>query len=104
MITIQVDYREADLLKNIHHLMETVEQFKNLVVETKNLSLGDVSFIEKRENDEESVTHLLIERKTISDLVSSIKDGRYNEQSFRLNELEIHNHNILPSLQHHSYS
>jgi len=95
MITIQVDYREADLLKNIHHLMETVEQFKNLVVETKNLSLGDVSFIEKRENDEESVTHLLIERKTLSDLVSSIKDGRYNEQSFRLNELEIHNHNIL---------
>jgi len=95
MITIQVDYRETDLLKNIHHLMETVEQFKNLVVETKNLSLGDVSFIEKRENDEESVTHLLIERKTLSDLVSSIKDGRYNEQSFRLNELEIHNHNIL---------
>jgi len=95
MITIQVDYREADLLKNIQHLIENVEQFKNLVVETKNLSLGDISLIEKRENNTESVTHLLIERKTISDLVSSIKDGRYNEQSFRLNELEIHNHNIL---------
>ena len=95
MITIQIDYREADLLKNIQHLIENVEQFKNLVVETKNLSLGDISLIEKRENDTESVTHLLIERKTISDLVSSIKDGRYNEQSFRLNELEIQNHNIL---------
>ena len=95
MITIQIDYREADLLKNIQHLIESVEQFKNLVVETKNLSLGDISLIEKRENDKESVNHLLIERKTISDLVSSIKDGRYNEQSFRLNELAIHNHNIL---------
>jgi len=95
MITIQVDYREADLLKNIQHFIESVEQFKNLVVETKNLSLGDISLIEKRENEEETITHLLIERKTISDLVSSIKDGRYNEQSFRLNELEIHNHNIL---------
>ena len=95
MITIQIDYRETDLLKNIQHLIESVEQFKNLVVETKNLSLGDISLIEKRENDTESVTHLLIERKTISDLVSSIKDGRYNEQSYRLNELEIHNHNIL---------
>lgn len=95
MITIQIDYRESDLLKNIQHLIESVEQFKNLVVETKNLSLGDISLIEKRENDTESVTHLLIERKTISDLVSSIKDGRYNEQSYRLNELEIHNHNIL---------
>lgn len=95
MITIQIDYREADLLKNIQHLIESVEQFKNLVVETKNLSLGDISLIEKREKEEESVNHLLIERKTISDLVSSIKDGRYNEQSFRLNELAIHNHNIL---------
>jgi ERCC4-type nuclease len=95
MITIQIDYREADLLKNIQHLIESVEQFKNLVVETKNLSLGDISLIEKREKEEETITHLLIERKTISDLVSSIKDGRYNEQSFRLNELEIHNHNIL---------
>ena len=30
----------------------------------------------------------------LSDLMSSIKDGRYNEQSFRLNESELDNHNI----------
>ena len=95
MFTIQIDYRESDLLKNIQHLIESVEQFKKLTVETKNLSLGDISFIEKRENDTETVMHLLMERKSLSDLVSSIKDGRYNEQSYRLNELEIHNHNIL---------
>ena len=94
MFTIQIDYRESDLLKNIQHLIDSVEQFKKLVIETKNLSLGDISLIEKRENETE-LTHLLIERKSISDLVSSIKDGRYNEQSYRLNELAIHNHNIL---------
>ena len=94
MFTIQIDYREADLLKNIQHLIDSVEQFKKLAIETKNLSLGDISFIEKREN-EADLTHLLMERKSLSDLVSSIKDGRYNEQSFRLNELAIHNHNIL---------
>ena len=95
MFTIQIDYRESDLLKNIQYLIDSVEQFKKLAIETKNLSLGDISLIEKRENDTESVTHLLIERKSLSDLVSSIKDGRYNEQSYRLNELAIHNHNIL---------
>ena len=36
-----------------------------------------------------------IERKTVNDLVSSIKDGRYAEQSFRLNECNLHNHNII---------
>ena len=38
---------------------------------------------------------LIIERKSISDLLSSIKDGRYEEQSYRLNGSSIHNHNII---------
>ena len=37
---------------------------------------------------------LVIERKSINDLLSSIKDGRYAEQSYRLNGLPNHNHNI----------
>ena len=37
---------------------------------------------------------ILIERKSLNDLESSIKDGRYSEQSIRLNSSEIHNHNI----------
>ena len=37
----------------------------------------------------------MIERKTWKDLAASIRDGRYNEQSFRLNECDIHNHNII---------
>ena len=37
---------------------------------------------------------MIFERKTISDLISSIKDGRYREQSYRLTQLPINNHNI----------
>jgi len=96
MLIIQVDYREADLYKNIQHFIETTEQFKNLIVEVKNLSLGDIAFVENDSDSESNmITHLLIERKTLGDLVASIKDGRYEEQSYRLNHLDIPNHNIL---------
>ena len=36
----------------------------------------------------------LIERKSLNDLESSIKDGRYNEQSLRLDKYDLANHNI----------
>ena len=58
-------------------------------VELDNLNIGD--FIIKNNNDE---LIMIFERKSLSDLMSSIKDGRYNEQSFRLNESELDNHNI----------
>ena len=37
---------------------------------------------------------LIFERKSLADLISSIKDGRYIEQSFRLSECSLDNHNI----------
>jgi len=54
------------------------------------LHIGDIVF----ENDSGSPI-LIFERKTLNDLASSIKDGRYNEQSFRLDKEAIHNHNII---------
>ena len=47
-------------------------------IEFKNLDIGDIIF---KFNNE---IVLIIERKTISDLYSSIKDGRYKEQKIRL--------------------
>ena len=38
---------------------------------------------------------MIIERKTLNDLASSLRDGRYREQSYRLNGTNIHNHNIV---------
>ena len=46
-------------------------------------------------NDDENNNIILFERKTISDLLASIKDGRYREQSYRLSGSEYHNHNII---------
>jgi len=56
---------------------------------TGNLDLGD--FIIK--DDKENIM-MIFERKTIADLISSIKDGRYKEQSFRLSQLPLNNHHI----------
>ncbi len=58
-------------------------------ISTGNLDIGD--FVIKTDNDE---TIMIFERKSLADLVSSIKDGRYTEQSFRLSEHPLDNHNI----------
>jgi ERCC4-type nuclease len=55
-------------------------------VSLENLELGDI--IIKNDNDQ---VVLLFERKSLADLVSSIKDGRYKEQSFRLSHSELDN-------------
>ena len=52
------------------------------------MPLGDIIIYD--DNDEK----LVIERKCLNDLLASIKDGRYEEQSYRLNGLNHPNHNI----------
>lgn len=61
-----------------------------LTIETKKLDLGDLVLC--GDNDE---LLLLFERKSISDLASSVQDGRYREQSSRLCNSSIENHNII---------
>lgn len=86
VITIRIDVRESDLIKRC----ETISPlFPNIKIVTEQLALGDIII-----NDGASEL-LLIERKTITDLAASIKDGRYEEQSYRLNGIEHHNHNII---------
>ena len=58
-------------------------------VTVQNLDLGD--FIFKYNNE----IVCLIERKTISDLLASIKDGRYKEQKIRLQNCGIETHKIM---------
>ena len=86
---IKIDIREQDLLNHCKKTLEIVPNFKNLTIQTENLPLGDIII-----ND--GVTdRIIIERKTLSDLAASIKDGRYDEQSYRLNGISHHNHNII---------
>jgi crossover junction endonuclease MUS81 len=85
---IKVDNREQELLKQINQLVLFIPVFKQIKVETANLPLGDIIISDDTEDK------IIIERKCLNDLLASIKDGRYEEQSYRLNGLNHHNHNI----------
>jgi ERCC4-type nuclease len=86
---IKIDNREEELIKNINFLIANIPSFKDIQVIVETLPLGDIIICD---DDSEK---LVIERKSVNDLLSSIKDGRYEEQSYRLNGLNHHNHNII---------
>jgi len=86
---IKVDNRESEILTQIKQLVLFIPIFKQIKIVTENLPLGDLIIADEIEDK------LIIERKTITDLLASIKDGRYDEQSYRLNGLKHHNHNII---------
>ena len=91
---IKIDNRERELIKKCEDLLVAVPAFKELKIEVQQLPLGDI-IICSNQNDNRQIDNILVERKTLSDLAASIKDGRYDEQSYRLNGLPIHNHNII---------
>lgn len=85
---IKVDTREVGLIKALKIMSATSEKH-SIPVTVETLPLGDV-IITDGENE-----RLIIERKSVEDLLASIKDGRYEEQSYRLNGIPHHNHNII---------
>jgi crossover junction endonuclease MUS81 len=96
---IKIDYRETDLLNKITTILST-KGLDDITLKSENLPLGDIIIC--ADNGDEK---MILERKTLQDLAASIRDGRYKEQSFRLNECNIHNHNIMylieGNLQHY---
>lgn len=72
-MNIIIDNREKDLIELCSK--------NNLEFNKQNLHLGDITF--NLENNQELI---IIERKTIDDLLQSINDGRYREQKSRLLE------------------
>ena len=86
---IKVDIREKKLLNILNAKLEEYE-FKNIQIQVEELPLGDIIIC-----DDKCIEKLMIERKTLNDLAASIRDGRYSEQSFRLDNYELHNHNIV---------
>ena len=85
---IIVDEREASLYAL---LIQQPRDDKKPKIEKRVLPLGDILFT----SDDESITHQVIERKSVADLLSSVKDGRYAEQSYRLGNCFPNRHNIL---------
>ena len=86
---IKIDNREAELIRCIKYVLEISPMYKDVQIVVENLPIGDVILCKNE------VEKIVIERKSLRDLAASIKDGRYEEQSYRLNGLPIHNHNIV---------
>jgi ERCC4-type nuclease len=87
---IKIDCREKALLEecNKQQLINDSSQFIKIISE--NIPLGDIIIYDDNNNEK-----LIIERKTLLDLAASIRDGRYTEQGFRLDQCSMHNHNII---------
>jgi len=76
---IIIDERETALYERCSILAKSIP---TLEISKEVLPLGDIILKSSNPNNDDIL--LLIERKTFSDLLASIKDGRYEEQSYRL--------------------
>jgi len=74
-----IDERETELFEKCESLIRSSRIPSSIQLSKEVLDLGDVLI--KTDDDKEV---LLIERKSFQDLLASIKDGRYEEQSYRL--------------------
>ena len=87
---IKIDSRERELINLCKYYLEISPLYKNIQIVTENLPIGDIIICDDKQEE-----RIVIERKSIRDLSASIKDGRYEEQSYRLNGLHHQNHNII---------
>jgi ERCC4-type nuclease len=85
---IIVDERETALYGL---LIQQPRDDKKPQIEKRVIPLGDILFT----SDDESITYQIIERKSVADLLASVKDGRYAEQSYRLGNCFPNRHNIV---------
>mgnify|MGYP001435048893 CR=1 FL=1 len=88
---IEIDNREPQIIKEyFNNIFNNSNNSKNeVLIKLKNLDQGDFIIRNSKDN-----ILLIIERKTIDDLLSSVKDNRYLEQSKRYTELDIPNNKI----------
>jgi ERCC4-type nuclease len=89
-IKIIIDCREKTLYDACEKQKLLNDKYVAIELSSENLPLGDMIIY-----DQNNTELLMIERKSLLDLAASIRDGRYAEQSFRLNNCSLHNHNII---------
>lgn len=90
---ICIDEREQHLYQELTNLISVLQGNHTHIIQItkKVLTLGDMVI----EYDDGTVA-MLIERKTLLDLLSSIRDSRYEEQSYRLiHSSGVPRHNIV---------
>ena len=85
---IRVDMREADLLS----LFQINVDGTTHTLRSESLPVGDAIL----SSDDGETDYIVFERKTLADLAASICDGRYKEQSLRLQAFPgVPNHNVV---------
>lgn len=89
---IVIDERERDLYEALYALLHSQTTPLPIQLQKDVLILGDISI----RSDEDDKEWVLLERKSLKDLVASIKDKRYEEQSYRLT------HSTPPDFQLHN--
>jgi ERCC4-type nuclease len=90
IMNIIFDTREVALHAKYVSPLDSTSPPPSIPISVSPLHLADVVI------QYNSVDLVFIERKSMTDLVSSIKDGRYEEQSYRLlSASNIHPHNII---------
>jgi len=102
MLEIVVDVREHALIEKLRGLVDETKSTVSII--TEQLLLGDILFRVQSASSTSNLNPtseiLLFERKSFVDLLASIKDGRYEEQSHRLiHSSGIHPHNIVYILE-----
>jgi ERCC4-type nuclease len=90
---IEIDCRERELHQQCLAYLQQNTRVENVVLKTSNMPIGDIIIYDDSHGDK-LVETIIIERKSVNDLAASIRDSRYREQSFRLSECSLHNHNI----------
>lgn len=74
-----IDERETALYDTCYSILASLKNPSYVILSKEVLPIGDILI--KTDGDKDV---LLIERKTFADMMASIKDGRYEEQSYRL--------------------
>jgi ERCC4-type nuclease len=74
-----IDEREVDLFDKCYSIVNCEGNATSIQLFKQVLPLGDVLI---RSDEDKDI--MIIERKSFQDLLASIKDGRYEEQSYRL--------------------
>ena len=90
---IRVDTRE-DALHSMFQMNMNQAPFNKAthVLRSESLHVGDVII----SSSDGETDYIVFERKSLQDLAASIRDGRYKEQSLRLQAFpQVHNHNIV---------
>ncbi|KAJ9162017.1 Crossover junction endonuclease MUS81 [Coniochaeta hoffmannii] len=100
-VRLVLDNREVRTMKDRDYVREELSK-KGVVPLVRSVALGDAMWVAKCtipgllpdhgiEGGDEAVLDYVCERKRLDDLISSIKDGRFHEQKFRLRRSGVRN-------------